>query len=159
MEITQFTYFQQVGGFETKPVPAEITYGLERIAMYVQGVDNVYDLEWAHGVSYGEIYKVAETEYSRYAFEEADVDHLKADFDANESQAARLLKAGLIQPGYDHVLKCSHSFNLMDARGAFSASQRAAYMAKVRGLARLAATTWLKKRENLGYPLLGTEGR
>ncbi|HNV35258.1 MAG TPA: glycine--tRNA ligase subunit alpha [Bacillota bacterium] len=159
MEITQFTYFQQVGGFEAKPVPAEITYGLERIAMYIQGVDNVYDLEWAHGVSYGEVYKVSETEYSKYAFEEADVDHLKADFDANENQAARLLKAGLIQPGYDHVLKCSHSFNLMDARGAFSASQRAAYMAKVRGLARLAASSWLKKREELGYPLLGTEGR
>ena len=154
MEITQFTYFQQVGGIDAKPVPAEITYGLERIAMYVQGVDNVYDLEWAHGIKYGEVYKGAEYEYSKFAFELADTEHLKLDFEANEAQAARLLEQGLVQPGYDHVLKCSHSFNLMDARGAFGAAQRGTYMARVRNLARKAAAAWLKKREQLGYPLL-----
>ncbi len=159
MEITQFTYFQQVGGLDAKPVPAEITYGLERIAMYIQGVENVYDLEWAHGISYGEVYRPAEFEYSSYAFENADVDLLANQFGAYEAEAVRLFGLGLVQPGYDYVLRCSHSFNLMDARGAFSASQRAAYMARVRNLARTAATTWLKKREELGYPLLKVEGR
>lgn len=157
MEITQFTYFQQVGGMDAKPVPAEITYGLERIAMYIQGVDNVYDLLWTNGVKYGEVYKRAEYEYSKYAFEAADIKHLKSDFESNEKQASLLLINGLIQPGYDHVLKCSHSFNLMDARGAFSAAERAAFMGRVRNLAKTAAAAWVKNRQELGYPLLKEE--
>ncbi|MEA4882092.1 MAG: glycine--tRNA ligase subunit alpha [Clostridia bacterium] len=145
MEITQFTYFQQVGGMDVKPVSAEITYGLERLSMYLQGVDNVYDLEWANGLSYGEVYRQAEFEFSKYAFELADVDALRGSFDSCEHEAIRCVEAGLLLPGYDYVLKCSHVFNLMDARGAFGVAQRAAYMARVRALARKVAVAWVKR--------------
>lgn len=154
MEITQFTYFQQVGGIDTKPVSAEITYGLERLSMYIQGVENVYDVKWAEDLTYGEVYKYAEFEYSKYAFEIADVQYLRNAFDASEREAFKCFEAGLILPGYDYVLRCSHIFNTLDARGAFGVAQRATYMGRVRALARKTANEWLKKREEMGFPIL-----
>lgn len=145
MEITQFTYFQQVGGIDTRPVSSEITYGLERIAMYLQGVDNVYDVEWVGGLTYGQVYHQAEYEFSKYAFEIADIASLKAAFENYEAEALRTIEAGLILPGYDYVLKCSHTFNLLDARGAFGAAQRGEYMARVRAMARKVALAWVKR--------------
>lgn len=142
MEITQFTYFQQVGAMDVRPVSAEITYGLERIAMYLQGVDNVYDLEWVDGLTYGDVYHRAEYEFSKYAFEVADTAALTASFGNYEQEASRCLDQGLVLPGYDYVLKCSHVFNILDARGAFGAAGRARYMARVRSLARRVARAW-----------------
>ena len=158
MEITQFTYFQQVGGIDVKPVSAEITYGLERLTMYIQGVDNIYDLKWDGNLTYGEVYKQFEYEHSKYVFEMADVQFLTAFFDGCEREALRCMDEGLVLPGYDYVLKCSHMFNILDARGAFGAAQRTAYMGRVRSLARRAATQWVKRREELGYPLLANKG-
>jgi glycyl-tRNA synthetase alpha chain len=154
MEITQFTYFQQVGGIELNPVSVELTYGLERIAMYLQGVDNIFKLKWAKGIDYGEIHHETEVEFSRYNFDEADINmHLKL-FEMYEIEAQRLLKQGLILPAYDFCLKCSHTFNMLDARGALSVAERTAYIARVRNLARLCAEGYLKLRESKGFPLL-----
>lgn len=145
MEITQFTYFQQVGGFDCDPVMVEITYGLERLTMYLQGVDNVFDLAWNEKIRYGDIHHRAEVEYSIYNFDEADVEMLKELFDAWEREGLRLLELGLALPGYDCCIKCSHLFNLLDARGALSVAERTAYIARVRALAKKSAQAWLKK--------------
>ncbi len=139
MEITQFTYFQQVGGLDVRPVCAEITYGLERIAMYLQGVNNVYDLLWNKTVRYGEVHHRDEVEFSCYNFEAADVDALKQVFSLAEAQGHALINRGLVLPAYDQCLKCSHAFNLLDARGAISVAERTAYIGRVRNLARAVA--------------------
>ena len=136
MEITQFTYFQQVGGIDVAPVSVEITYGLERIAMYLQEVDNVYDLKWNDDVTYGFVHHRDEVEFSRYNFEAASVDTLQKLFGLHEKEALRLLEQGLVLPAYDQCLKCSHTFNLLDARGAISVAERTAYIGRVRRLAR-----------------------
>ncbi|MTI70896.1 MAG: glycine--tRNA ligase subunit alpha [Firmicutes bacterium] len=154
MEITQFTYFQQVGGINCELESAELTYGLERIAMYLQDVDNVFDIEWVEGVKYGEIFKQAEYEHSVYSFDEADVDVLFDLFDTYEKQAKELIDKNLVYPAYDFVLKCSHTFNVLDARGAISVTERTSYISKVRNLARLVASEYVEKREKLGFPLL-----
>jgi glycyl-tRNA synthetase alpha chain len=154
MEITQFTYFQQAGGIDLKPVSAEITYGLERIAMYLQDVESVYDLAWATGVTYGDVHHRTEVEFSRFNFAAADpAVHLRL-FETYETEAQRLVKEGLVLPAYDYCLKCSHVFNILDARGAVSVTERASYLGRLRGLARQIAEGWLRQREELGYPLL-----
>jgi glycyl-tRNA synthetase alpha chain len=139
MEITQFTYFQEVGGIELNPISAEITYGTERIAMYLQGVDNVFDLQWTDGVIYGDIHHEGEVQFSKYNFEAADVKVLMSTFTAYEAEGKRLAGQGLVLPAYDCCVKTSHLFNLLDARGALSVAERTAYIARVRGLARLCA--------------------
>ncbi len=139
MEITQFTYFQEVGGIALHPVSVEITYGLERVAMYLQGKDSVFDLVWAEGVSYGDVHRQSEVQFSRYNFDEADVSLLKANFQAHEQEARALLGKGLVLPAYDCCVKSSHLFNLLDARGAISVTERAGVIARVRALARLCA--------------------
>lgn len=154
MEITQFTYFQQVGGLATGPVTAEVTYGLERLASYIQEVDSVYDIEWAPGVKYGEIFLQPEYEHSKYSFEVSDQDMLLENFEKFEKEAGRALELGLVHPAYDYVLKCSHTFNLLDARGAVSVTERAGYIARIRNLARVVAKTFVAERKKLGYPLL-----
>lgn len=154
MEITQFTYFQQAGGIDLKPVSGEITYGIERIAMYIQGVDNVYDLEWVEGVKYGDIHHQAEVEFSHYNFEAADTAMLFQLFDMYEKECIRLAEKDLILPAYDFVLKGSHAFNLLDARSAISVTERAGYIGRVRNLAKLCAEGYVKQREKLGFPLL-----
>ncbi|WP_019553229.1 glycine--tRNA ligase subunit alpha [Propionispira raffinosivorans] len=154
MEITQFTYFQQVGGVDVKPVSVEITYGLERLSMYIQGKENVYELEWAEGYTYGDVFHQNEVEQSTYNFELADVDLLFDLFDKYEKEAIRIIMLGFVHPAYDYVLKCSHTFNLLDARGAISVSERTAFIGRVRNLAKLCAQCYLKQREELGYPLL-----
>ena len=154
MEITQFTYFQQVGGVDVKPVSVEITYGLERLSMYIQGKENVYELEWAEGYTYGDVFHQNEVEQSTYNFELADVDLLFDLFDKYEKEAIRIITLGFVHPAYDYVLKCSHTFNLLDARGAISVSERTAFIGRVRNLAKLCAQCYLKQREELGYPLL-----
>ncbi|HEY8498541.1 MAG TPA: glycine--tRNA ligase subunit alpha [Limnochordales bacterium] len=158
MEVTQFTYFQQVGGIDLDPICVELTYGLERLAMYLQGVDNVFDVEWVDGVTYGDVFHRNEVEHSRYNFEEASVDTLFSLFQIYEAEARRLLDKGLVLPGHDFVLKCSHTFNLLDARGAISVTERTAYIARVRALARRCAQAYLAQREELGYPLLNPGG-
>jgi glycyl-tRNA synthetase alpha chain len=152
MEITQFTYFQQVGGVDLDPICVEITYGIERIAMYLQGVDNVYDLEWGHGIKYGDVHHQGEVEWSVYNFEEADVEMLRRIFDMYEAEGVRLAARQLVLPTYDCCLKCSIHFNLLDARGALSLAERTRYIGRVRNLARLSAEGYLRQRENLGYP-------
>ncbi|OGW59908.1 MAG: glycine--tRNA ligase subunit alpha [Nitrospirae bacterium RBG_16_64_22] len=154
MEITQFTYFQQVGGIELKPVSVELTYGLERIAMYLQGVENVFDLEWAHGIKYGEIHHEDEVQFSKYNFEEADTALQFALFDRFEAEAKRLLDMDLVLPAYDHCLKCSHTFNMLDARGAISVNERTRFIARVRHMARKCAEGYLALRGRMGHPLL-----
>ena len=154
MEITQFTYFQQAGGIDLKPVSGEITYGIERIAMYIQGVDNVYDLEWVDGVKYGDIHHQSEVEFSQYNFEEADTAMLFQLFDMYEKECIRLAEKDLVLPAYDFVLKGSHAFNLLDARSAISVTERAGYIGRVRNLARICAEGYVKQREKLGFPLL-----
>ena len=154
MEVTQFTYFQQVGGIDLHPISAEITYGLERIAMYLQGVDNVFDVRWNEEIRYGELFHANEVDYSRFNFELADKELLRRHFDEYEAQALRLLDEGLVQPAYDYVLKCSHTFGLLDARGALGVTDRAAMIARVRDLARKTAQRYLEHREALGFPLL-----
>jgi len=155
MEITQFTYFQQVGGIDLNPICAEITYGIERIAMYLQGIDNVYELEWAHGVKYGDIHHQGEVEWSHYNFEEADVEMLRRIFDMYEAEGVRMAERERVLPTYDCCLKCSHTFNLLDARGAISVAERTTYIGRVRNLARLSAEGYLKQRERMGFPLMG----
>ena len=159
MEITQFTYFQQVGSHDVKPVSVEITYGLERLAMYIQGVENVYDIAWTDDVTYGDVFHQNEFEQSTYAFDLADEALLFDLFDKYEAEAVRVIGAGLVHPAHDYVLKCSHAFNLLDARGAISVSQRTAFIGRVRKLARLCAEAYLAQREALGYPMLKKEGK
>ncbi len=154
MEITQFTYFQQVGGLDCKPVLGELTYGLERLAMYLQGRESVFDLVWTDGMTYGDVYHQNEVEQSKYNFELANVEMLFGHFSQFEAEAGRLIEAGLPLPGYEMVLKCSHTFNLLDARGAISVTERAAYLGRVRNLARLVAQAYYDSREKLGFPLL-----
>jgi glycyl-tRNA synthetase alpha chain len=154
MEITQFTYFQQVGGIDLKPISGEITYGLERIAMYLQGVDSVFDLKWTGDVSYGDVHHNSEVEYSRYNFEEADVEMLFKLFDMYEKESERLLDSSLVLPAYDYTLKCSHAFNLLDARGAISVAERTRFIGRVRNLSRRCAEGYLEGREALGFPML-----
>ncbi len=154
MEITQFTYFQQVGGLECKPVTSEITYGLERLASYIQEVESVYDLEWTKGVKYGEIFVQPEYEHSVYSFEQSDQELLLNLFNSYENEAKRAIELGLIHPAYDYVLKCSHMFNLLDARGAVSVTERAGYLARIRNMARALAKGFVEEREKLGFPLL-----
>ena len=154
MEITQFTYFQQCGGIDLKPISVEITYGLERLAMYLQGVDNVFDIVWVDGVTYGDVYHQNEVEQSRYNFEAADTELLFRLFDSHEREAGRLVSDGLVLPAYDQVLKCSHVFNLLDARGAISVTERTKYIARVRHLARQVAEGYVEQRERMGFPLL-----
>ena len=154
MEITQFTYFQQVGSQDVKPVAVEITYGLERLAMYIQGVENIYDVEWADGVTYGDVFHQNEFEQTSYAFDLSDEDLLFDLFDKYEAEAVRVIKLGYVHPAYDYVLKCSHTFNLLDARGAISVSERTAFIGRVRRLARMCAEVYLQQREKLGYPLM-----
>lgn len=154
MEITQFTYFQQAGSIDLHPVSVELTYGPERIAMYLQGVENVYDLEWTKGISYGDVHHRSEVEGSIYNFEQADVNMLFKLFDMYEAESQRIIGQGLVLPAYDYCLKCSHTFNLLDARGAISVAERSRLIGRVRNLARLCAETFLKQRETMGFPLL-----
>ena len=154
MEITQFTYFQQVGSVDVKPVSSEITYGLERIAMYIQEKENVYDIDWNGTYTYGDVFHQNEFEQSTYNFELADTKLLFDLFDKYEKEAIRVIELGFVHPAYDYVLKCSHTFNLLDSRGAISVSERTAFISRVRNLARLCAQCYLKQREELGYPLL-----
>jgi len=154
MEITQYTYFQQAGGLECKPVLGELTYGLERLAMYLQGKDSIFELVWVEGVTYGDVYHQNEVEQSKYNFELADTGILFQHFGQFEGEAKRLMEAQLVLPAYEMVLKCSHTFNLLDARGAISVTERAAYIGRVRALARLVAQAYYKSREHLGFPLV-----
>ena len=153
MEITQFTYFQQVGGLDCKPVLGELTYGLERLAMYLQGKENVFDLVWVAGVTYRDVYHQNEVEQSKYNFELANVNWLLQLFNDCEAEAQRLVEAELVLPAYEMVVKCSHTFNLLDARGAISVTERAAYIGRVRVLARLVAQAYYASREALGFPM------
>lgn len=153
MEITQFTYFQQVGGIDCKPITGEITYGLERLAMYIQGVDNVYDLTWTDNLKYGDVYLQNEIEQSAYNFEHSDADFLFQAFTAHEKQANHLIREHLALPAYEQVLKAAHSFNLLDARGSISITERAEYIGRIRNLARNVASSYLQSRANLGFPL------
>ncbi len=157
MEVTQFTYFQQVGGIDCKPITGEITYGLERLAMYLQGVDNVFKLQWTEGLSYGDVYKQNEVEQSTYNFEHSDADFLFTAFNAHEKQAQHLIGVQLALPAYEQVLKCAHSFNLLDARGAISVTERAAYIGRIRNLARAVAQSYFESRERLGFPMAPRE--
>ncbi len=154
MEVTQFTYFQEVGGLKCKPVLGEITYGLERLAMYLQGKDSIYDLVWTPGVSYGDVYHQNEVEQSRYNFELSNTDMLFEHFSQYEAEAKRLVEAQCVLPAYEMVMKCSHTFNLLDAHGAISVTERAAYIGRVRTLARLIAQAYYDAREKLGFPML-----
>ncbi len=162
MEVTQFTYFQQVGGLDCRPVTGEITYGLERIAMYLQGVESVYDLVWTNGpngpVSYGDVFHQNEVEQSTYNFEHADVASLFAQFDQCEKESTKLIEADLPLPAYEQVLKGSHTFNLLDARKAISVTERQRYILRVRALARAVAQAYYEAREKLGFPMVKKEG-
>ena len=153
MEITQFTYFQQVGGLDCKPVLGELTYGLERLAMYLQGKESVYDLVWVDGITYGDVYHQNEVEQSRYNFELSSPDLLFKHFGDFEGEAKRLIEAQCVLPAYEMVLKASHTFNLLDARGAISVTERAAYIGRVRTLARAVAEAYYQSREKLGFPM------
>lgn len=154
MEITQFTYFQQVGGIDIRPVCAEITYGIERLAMFIQGVDSIFDLKWVDDITYGDVFHQNEVEFSKYNFDYSDAQGLFNLFDMYEAEARRLIELGLVLPGYDYVLKCSHAFNLLDARQAISVTERTRFIGRVRALARIAAHAYLQERENLGFPML-----
>lgn len=157
MEVTQFTYFQQVGGIDCHPATGEITYGLERLAMYLQGVDNVYKLLWTEGLTYGDVYHQNEVEQSAYNFEHSDADFLFAAFAAHEKKALELIEEKLALPAYEQVLKAAHTFNLLDARGAISVTERAAYIGRIRTLARAVAQSYYDSRERLGFPLAPRE--
>ena len=163
MEVTQFTYFQQVGGLECHPVSGEITYGIERIAMYLQGVDSIYDIVWTNGpngiVTYGDVFKQNEVEMSAYNFEHAEVDILFRNFTDCEQQCQRLIEKGLALPAYEQVLKASHYFNLLDARHAISVTERQRYILRVRTLSRLVAEAYFESRKALGFPLATAELR
>ncbi|MGI5901685.1 MAG: glycine--tRNA ligase subunit alpha [Desulfitobacteriia bacterium] len=158
MEVTQFTYFQQCGGIDCRPVCVELTYGIERLATFIQGKDSVFDIEWVGDISYGDIYLQNEKEFSCYNFEVADVESLKIWFEMYEKEAQRTLEHKLVGPAYDYVLKCSHVFNLLEARGAISVTERTGYIARVRNLARLCAQAYIAQREELGFPLLKKKG-
>ncbi|MEG0114536.1 MAG: glycine--tRNA ligase subunit alpha, partial [Comamonas sp.] len=153
MEVTQFTYFQQVGGIDCKPATGEITYGLERLAMYLQGVDNVYNLQWTDGLTYGDVYHQNEVEQSTYNFEHSDAEFLFQAFGAHEKQAKLLMEQQLALPAYEQVLKAGHTFNMLDARGAISVTERAAYIGRIRNLARAVAQSYYDSRERLGFPM------
>ena len=159
MEVTQFTYFQEVGSLRCEPITGEITYGLERLAMYLQGVQSVYDLVWTHGpagtVTYRDVFHQNEVEQSTYNFEQSDAAMLFRHFDEYETQARHLIDAALALPAYEMVMKCSHTFNLLDARGAISVTERAGYIARVRALSRAIAQAYYESRERLGFPMLG----
>jgi len=157
MEISQFTYFQQVGGLRLNPVSVELTYGLLRLAMYVQGVGHVKDLQWGGGLTWGDVQGQFEQEFSAFNFEHADVEMYRRHFDDREAEAARLVEAALVYPAYDAVIKCSHLFNLLEARGAISVTERTGYIKRVRALSRRVAQAYLEKREAMGFPLLGRE--
>ena len=154
MEVTQFTYFQEVGSLSCKPVLGEITYGLERLAMYLQGVESVYDLTWTPGVTYRDVYHQNEVEQSRYNFELSNTDMLFRHFSEYEEEAKRLVAAQCVLPGYEMVMKASHTFNLLDARGAISVTERAAYIGRVRALSRAVAQAYYESREKLGFPMV-----
>ncbi len=159
MEITQFTYFQQAGGLELKPISAEITYGLERLTMFLSLSQSIYEIEWVAGIPYGQVRKQEEYELSRYYFEVADVAFLQSLFEGYEKEANRCLKEGLVLPAYECALKCSHSFNVLDARGAVSVTERVGLMKRVRDLAVGCAKAYVESREKLGFPLLQGEAR
>jgi len=159
MEITQFTYFQQVGGLDCNPITGEITYGLERMSMYLQDVESVYDLRYTDAMSYGDVFFQNEVEQSKYAFEESNAPKLFEQFAFFESEAKRLLDAKLPLPGYEMILKAAHTFNLLDARGAISVTERAAYIGRLRNLARSVASAYVEAREALGFPMLPPEHR
>src|SRR5277367_4770534 len=154
MEISQFTYFQQVGGLECRPVTGEITYGLERLAMYLQDVESIFDLVWTPGVSYGDVYHQNEVEQSKYNFEQSNVEMLLAHFNDYEHEAKRLMEAELALPAYEMVLRAAHTFNLLDARGAISVTERQAYIGRIRNLAKDVAKSYFESRERLGFPML-----
>ena len=154
MEVTQFTYFQQLGGLDMESVHAEITYGIERLAMYVQKVDNVYDLNWSGNVTYGDVHLQGEIEHSHYNFEIADTDMLFQLFAMYEAEAGRILDKGFVLPAYDYVLKSSHAFNLLDARNAISVTERTGYISRVRALACRCAAAYRAQREAMGFPLM-----
>ena len=158
MEITQFTYFQQVGGINCDLESGELTYGLERIAMYLQDVDNVFDIQWNRNFTYGDIFRKAEYEHSVYSFEKADIPVLKELFNTYENEANKVIADELVIPSYDYVLKCSHTFNVLDARGAISVSERTNYIGRVRNLARSVASLYLDQRKQMDYPLLKKGG-
>jgi len=158
MEITQFTYFQLAGSIELSPVTVEITYGLERIAMYLQSVDNVFDLQWNDTITYGQVHFQQEVEQSKYNFEYADISLLHTLFTQYENEAMRLIEIPLVLPSYEYCLKCSHTFNLLEARGAISITERTGYITRIRNLARKCAEAYITQRENLGYPLLQNQG-
>jgi glycyl-tRNA synthetase alpha chain len=154
MEITQFTYFQLCGSVELFPISVELTYGLERIAMYLQGVDNVYDLKWNDDVTYGHVHHRQEVEQSTYNFEKEEGGMLLEFFDKYEAEADRMIKEKLVLPSYEYCLKCSHTFNLLDARGAISVMERTGYIGRIRNLARACAEAYLEQRKKMGYPLI-----
>src|SRR5690606_33570421 len=154
MEITQFTYFQQVGGLECRPVSVEITYGIERLASYIQDKENVFDLEWTNGFTYRDIFLQPEYEHSKYTFETSDPDMLFQLFSIYEKEAERQIAEGLVHPAYDYVLKCSHVFNILDGRGSISVTERTGYITRIRHLARKVAKAFYKEREKLGFPIL-----
>ena len=159
MEITQYTYFQQVGGLDCTPLTGEITYGLERMSMYLQDVESVFDLAYTDTMSYGDVFFQNEVEQSKYAFDTSDADKLFVQFAYFEGEAKRLLEAKLPLPGYEMILKAGHTFNLLDARGAISVTERAAYIGRSRNLSRAGATAYVESREALGYPMLPAEQR
>ena len=158
MEVTQFTYFQQVGGIDCKPITGEITYGLERLAMYLQGVESVYDLTWTEGLTYRDVYHQNEVEQSTYNFEHSDTESLFRHFGDHEKGAKHLMAQQLALPAYEQVLKAAHTFNLLDARGAISVTERAAYIGRIRALAKAVAQAYYESRERLGFPMLAKEG-
>ena len=159
MEVSQFTYFQQVGGIDLFPVSVELTYGLERLAMYLQGVESVYDLRWNKNVTYGDIYHQNEVEQSRHNFEVSNAEMLLRQFNDFEGECKRMLELNLPWPAYDYCLKCSHTFNLLDARGAISITERAGYIGRVRALASGVARLYVAQREEMGHPLLNRTAR
>lgn len=154
MEVTQFTYFQQVGGLECRPVSVELTYGIERLASYIQDKENVFDLEWTEGFTVRDIFYQPEYEHSKYAFETSDQDMLLNLFNIYETESKKQMEAGLVHPAYDYILKCSHVFNLLDAKGAVSVTERTAYIGRMRKMAREVAKTFYDEREKLGFPIL-----
>jgi glycyl-tRNA synthetase alpha chain len=159
MEVTQFTYFQQCGGLECKPVSGEITYGIERLCMYIQKKENVYDILWVGDVTDGDVYHQNEVDYSKYNFEVSNAEMLFSLFEMYEKEAMAVLDKGLVQPAYDYVLKCSHSFNLLDARGAISVTERTGYITRIRNMARTCALSFVRMRGELGFPLIKDEAK
>ncbi len=154
MEVTQFTYFQKTGSMELSPISVELTYGLERISMYLQGVDNVFDLKWNDNITYRDVFHQQEVEQSKYNFEIADIDMFFENFNKYEAEADKILKHGIVIPAYECCLKCSHIFNMLDARGAISVTERTGYIGRIRAIARACSRTYVDQREAMGFPLL-----